>query len=277
MLQRNLSQVCMRGPLLLVVSGLLTLAPRVAAQSESPSAFQPSDPCTPGVSSYVENTVISVTGLPYSATLRVTFDQQMSDGSMVHGVTRTLSARDSSGKTRMETSIGCWLDKDGQSRDRLNVRIADPLAGTFLEWSTGGPVLKVAHLISQPEAFLKLQALPAWSDSESEVQTPGQSTRIVRTELLGRTTIDGVEAQGLRTTTTIPRGAQGNKQPIVSIHEQWMSMDLGIVMEDLIDDPVRGRTEMELENFTLKQPDRALFLPPAGYKIIKAPATLLQK
>jgi hypothetical protein len=34
---------------------------------------------------------------------------------------------------------------------------------------------------------------------------------------------------------------------------------------------------MELENFTLKQPDRALFLPPAGYKIIKAPATLLQK
>jgi len=104
------------------------------------------------------------------------------------------------------------------------------------------------------------------------VQTPGQSTRIVRTELLGRTTIDGVEAQGLRTTITIPRGAQG-KQPIVSIHEQWMSMDLGIVMEDLIDDPVRGRTEMELENFTLKQPDRALFLPPAGYKIIKAAAT----
>jgi hypothetical protein len=52
-----------------------------------------------------------------------------------------------------------------------------------------------------------------------------------------------------------------------------MSMDLGIVMEDLIDDPVRGRTEMELENFTLKQPDRALFLPPAGYKIIKAAAT----
>jgi hypothetical protein len=201
----------------------------------------------------------------------------MSDGSMVHGVTRTLSARDSSGKTRMETSIGCWLDKDGQSRDRLNVRIADPLAGTFLEWSTGGPVLKVAHLISQPEAFLKLQALPAWSDSESEVQTPGQSTRIVRTELLGRTTIDGVEAQGLRTTITIPRGAQGNKQPIVSIHEQWMSMDLGIVMEDLIDDPVRGRTEMELENFTLKQPDRALFLPPVGYKIIKSSATPAQK
>ena len=182
MLQWNLSQVCVRGALLLAVAGLLSLAPRAAAQSESPSAFQPRDPCTPGVSSYVENTVISVTGLPYSATLKVTFDQQMSDGSMIHGVTRTLSARDSSGKTRMETSIGCWLDKDGLSRDRLNVRIADPLAGTFLEWSTGGPVLKVAHLISQPEAFVKLQGLPAWSDSESEVKTPGQPTRIVRTE-----------------------------------------------------------------------------------------------
>jgi hypothetical protein len=277
MLQLNFSQVCMRGTLLLVVSGLLTLAPHAAAQGASPIASQPSDPCTPGVSSYVENTVISVTGLPYSATLKVTFDQQMSDGSMIHGITRTLSARDSSGKTRMETSIGCWLDKDGQSRDRLNVRIADPLAGTFLEWSTGGPVLKVAHLISQPEAFVKLQGLPAWSDSESEVKTPGQPARIVRTELLGTTTIDGVEAQGLRTTTTIPRGAQGNKQPIVSIHEQWMSMDLGIVMQDLVDDPVLGRTEMELENFTPKQPDRALFLPPAGYRIIKSPATPAQK
>jgi hypothetical protein len=273
MLQRKFSQVCMRGTLLLAVASLLSPVPRAAAQNEAASAPQPSDPCTPGVSSYVENTVISVTGLPYSAMLKVTFDQQMSDGSMVHGITRTLSARDSSGKTRMETSIGCWLDKDGQSRDRLNVRIADPLAGTFLEWSTGGPVLKVAHLISQPEAFLKLQALPVWRDSESEVQTPGQPTRIVRTELLGTTTIDGVEAQGLRTTTTIPRGAQGNKQPIVSIHEQWMSMDLGIVMQDLVDDPVRGRTEMELEDFTPKEPDRALFLPPAGYKIIKSPAT----
>jgi hypothetical protein len=34
---------------------------------------------------------------------------------------------------------------------------------------------------------------------------------------------------------------------------------------------------MEMENFTPKEPDRALFLPPAGYKIIKSPATLLQK
>jgi len=74
MLQRNLSQVCMCGALLLAVAGLLALAPHAAAQSAGTSAPGPSDPCTPGVSSYVENTVISVTGLPYTATLKVTFD-----------------------------------------------------------------------------------------------------------------------------------------------------------------------------------------------------------
>jgi hypothetical protein len=225
-------------------------------------------PCTPGIISYVENTVIGATGLPYTATLKVTFDRRLGEGRLFRGVTWTLNARDSNGRARTESATGCWRDKDGHPMIRLNVRVADPAAGTVLDWNTGGAVLKMARLRYQPETPSRSEGFPEWRFTEKSLKVPGEPDRIVRTELLGTKNIDGIEVHGLKTITTIPRDEKSGGAQVVEVREQWISIDLGVVMTDVVDDPVRGRTEMVLENFSLKEPAPALFLPPDGYIIV---------
>ena len=44
-----------------------------------------------------------------------------------------------------------------------------------------------------------------------------------RTESLGKQNIEGVEAEGTRTTVTIPAGKIGNELPIDIVSERWYS------------------------------------------------------
>lgn len=261
--------ISIRYGMLLGVVGLLVVHSSAEAQSADVNAPDTNEPCTPGVGSSVENTVIGVSDVPYIATLKVTFDQRQSDRRAIHGVTRTLSARNSSGKARMETSTGCWRDKDGRLHDRLNVRIADPAAGTLLDWNTDGAVLKVARLLYQPEFFPRSLGFPEWKNAETALNPPGQPARTVRTELLGTKMLNDIQVYGKRTTITVPSDEKNGAAVVVERREQWVSLELGVVMSELVDDPLRGRTEMEMESFSLKEPDPALFIPPNGYTIVQ--------
>ncbi len=228
-------------------------------------------PCTPGVRSYVGNGVILQSGSPYSATLKVTFTKKLADGNVIQGVTRTFEARDSLGRARMETSLGCGRDKSGQPYDRVLVRISDPNAGTHLDWSIGGPVQKVARLLRQPEAFPKSvrEAQPIETYQRTQ-RIAGQPTKIIRSESIGSKFIEGIPVEGQRITVTVPIGEEGNAAPIVEVHERWISRGLGLLMEDVVDDPERGRTEMVFENFSVFEPDRSLFEPPSGYTVVES-------
>ncbi len=271
MLERNLLRVGMRCVTLLAVVGLFSLAPYAVAQKAAvPTAPDDSAVCTPGVRSWVGYGGINVSGEPYSATLKVTYDQKLSDGKVLHSVTRTLSARSSASKVRMETPIGCELDNNGHAYNKLIVRIADPVAGTFLDWNTGGAVLKVAKLLYQPELMGGSAGISEWKDSEVTTTTPGKSIVTRRIETLGTKKIDGVEALGQRLTSTkIDFSGQGNATPIVTVHERWISIEHGLLMADIVDEPDRGRTEMVMENLSLKEPDPSLFVPPDGYTTVQ--------
>ena len=61
---------------------------------------------------------------------------------------------------------------------------------------------------------------------------------------------------------------QGGAGPTIAVHDKWISIEHGLILEDLLDSPERGRSEMVLENLSLKEPDRALFVPPEGYAIV---------
>jgi hypothetical protein len=225
-------------------------------------------PCTPGVKSYIGNGVILQSGLPYSATLTATFTKKLADGNVIQGVTRTFEARDSSGRARMETSLGCGRDKDGKPYDRLLVNIADPNSETRVDWSIGGPVPKVAHLLHEPGAFPKSVRVAVEIQNSQHIQkVAGQPTKIIRSEALGSKFIEGISVEGQRITVTVPVGEEGNSAPIVEVHERWTSRELGLLMEDVVDDPARGRTEMVFENFSRLEPDRNVFAPPDGYTI----------
>jgi hypothetical protein len=80
---------------------------------------------------------------------------------------------------------------------------------------------------------------------------------------LGQRTIEGVMAQGSRTTTTIPAGAIGNDQPIRIVSEEWFSPELRVLLLTKHSDPRSGDTTYTLSNIVRTEPGRALFEIPA--------------
>jgi hypothetical protein len=257
----------MRAVTLLTVVGLFSLAPYAVAQKAAvTTAPDDNAACTPGARSPLKYSDAIVSDAPFSATRKVTFDQTISGGKVIHSVTRTLAARSSDGKVRIETWVGCEVDDHGRAFNKLDVRIADPIAATFLEWYTGGVVLKVARLLNQAPmggyAGISLSPL-----GESSSTLPGRSVTTTRVESLGTKMIAGIAAQGQRFTMTTV-AMQGGAGPTIAVHDKWISIEHGLILEDLLDSPERGRSEMVLENLSLKEPDRALFVPPEGYAIV---------
>ena len=57
------------------------------------------------------------------------------------------------------------------------------------------------------------------------------------TESLGQQVMEGVTAEGTRTTTVIPAGGVGNAQPITVLAEQWFSSDLQVLVMTRHSDP----------------------------------------
>jgi hypothetical protein len=92
-----------------------------------------------------------------------------------------------------------------------------------------------------------------------------------RTESLGKRTIEGVEAQGTRSVTTIPAGAIGNERPIDIISESWYAPSLQLVVLSQNSDPRFGQTTYRLENLSLIDPLPSLFEVPRDYTVVAAP------
>jgi hypothetical protein len=87
-------------------------------------------------------------------------------------------------------------------------------------------------------------------------------------EKLGSQLIEGVQAEGTRTTLTIPAGEFDNEQAMEITHEQWYSPELQMVVLMRHNDPRFGETTFRLTNVSRGEPDRALFEPPQGYRVV---------
>lgn len=92
----------------------------------------------------------------------------------------------------------------------------------------------------------------------------------VKTEDLGKQTIEGVLCEGKRTTSKIPAGAIGNEQPIVTTSERWYSSELQTTVMSKRTDPRMGETTYRLTSISRVEPPSTLFQPPPDYKVIDA-------
>ena len=86
-------------------------------------------------------------------------------------------------------------------------------------------------------------------------------------EQLGKQTIEGVEAEGTRTTVTIPAGEIGNERPIEIVSERWYSPELQLVVMTRHSDPRFGETTYKLTNINRAEPAKSLFEVPSDYTI----------
>jgi hypothetical protein len=88
-----------------------------------------------------------------------------------------------------------------------------------------------------------------------------------RSEDLGKQTVEGVIADGTRTTSTIDAGAIGNDRPIQIVTERWYSSELQTVLMTKTSDPRFGESAFSLTNVHRGEPGAYLFQVPAGYTI----------
>ena len=87
-------------------------------------------------------------------------------------------------------------------------------------------------------------------------------------ESLGTRQIEGVAAEGTRTTVTIPAGQIGNLNPINMVTERWFSKDLQMAVLITRRDPRSGETVYRLTNIVRAEPPPDLFSVPSDYRVV---------
>lgn len=131
-----------------------------------------------------------------------------------------------------------------------------------------------AAVVRASEAPSVLAAPEAGAVTTITVQGAADATKSsARTEQLGTQSLEGVEAEGTRTVTTIEAGAIGNERPIEIVYERWYSKDLQLVVMSKHSDPRFGEQTYRLTNISRTEPDPSLFTVPQGYQILDREGT----
>ena len=84
---------------------------------------------------------------------------------------------------------------------------------------------------------------------------------------LGTQTVNGIAAQGVRTTSIIPAGTFGNDRDLKTVTERWVSEDLHVLVKSVYTDSRTGSTVYDLINISQTSPDPSLFQVPNGYTV----------
>ncbi len=201
-----------------------------------------------------------VANAPYSADVSNSTIQTLPDGNVIQRSTAGKVARDAAGRIYSQETISGG--PFGQAGPRTIVFISDPVAG-------------YSYVLNATTKEAMRRALRQHGDSAQRAErsaTQSATTPDVSTIDLGTQAVNGVNAQGKRTSRTIAAGAVGNTQPISSTTETWYSPDLQIVVSSKRSDPRFGQSTYSLTNIQRQAPDPTLFQVPAGYTVKDAPA-----
>lgn len=193
-----------------------------------------------------------VKGAPYSATATTENVQMLADGTRITNSNTAKLFRDNEGRTRIELT--------------LNV------AGPFVVTGEAPRMIFINDVVAGTRYVLEAQrrlARKQSSSGETHFEPPKPAAEQLKTESLGKQVIEGIEAEGRRTSFTIPAGQIGNDRPIEVVSERWESVELNLVVLSKHKDPRLGETTYRLTNITRTEPDRSLFELPADYKIVE--------
>ncbi len=256
-----------------------------------------------------------IKGAPYSATEITESLQVLADGTRISHQNQVTVYRDSEGRVRRDTPerITIFDPVAGESytlnpkamtavKSAMGSVVADGRGrgaaggGTFTSTysytgiSTAPPVtvsvrtgadeadqtkaalekMKVEAQMRDGIVALKTQLDQAQADFVTNKSRPAM-------EDLGQRVMEGVTAEGTRTTETIEAGSIGNDRPIQVVNERWMSADLKTPVMTKHTDPRTGEETFRLTNVQRGEPGYDLFMLPPGYQIVTAGGAMVKK
>jgi hypothetical protein len=214
--------------------------------------------------------------------------QTLADGNRIRRVSSAQVYRDSEGRTRREpslASIGLAPDLPAPQLVFLNDPVTgfnyvlDPKARTAQKSKAVPLTPHLAQIKSElhaahpgENATFQLHTSDGGTTTHTFSQTMTYRTEHTtssapKTEVLGRQTVEGVAADGTRTTITLAAGAIGNERPIDIVTERWYSPELQAVVMSKHSDPRMGENVYRLTNISRSEPARSLFEVPADYQV----------
>jgi hypothetical protein len=210
-----------------------------------------------------------VTGAPYTAEALTDLTQVLADGNRIQQRTTASIARDSKGRIRREQKAIALGGRIIESSMPL-ITISDPETGTHITLDAGRRVVRRMRMPTPAAALNAAASDPAAAaGSRMRAGRPGmsQSAEGIRTDPLGERQIEGVRAEGTRTTMTIEANAIGNQAPITVVSERWYSPELQVIVLTRRSDPRFGETLYQLTNIVRTEPPEELFTVPEDYRI----------
>jgi hypothetical protein len=208
------------------------------------------EPPFPLFEPFTNNKVVK--GAPYSATAITESVQTLGDGAKITHTSSDNVYRDSEGRTRREQKLERVGPFFVEGEPRQIVFINDVVSGAriFLD-----PTRRTARKSQRPDG----------PPPRVAPTPPDAGARSV--ESLGKQMIEGVEAEGTRTTITILAGKIGNDRPLEIVSERWESPALQVVVLSKFKDPFAGETTYRLVNINSGEPSPSLFEIPSDYTI----------
>jgi hypothetical protein len=213
-----------------------------------------------------EDTVVK--GQPYSATTITEMNQTLADGNRIVRRTEGKVYRDAAGRTRTENTLtGIGPVPFGPTAEGKSfVSIQDPVAHITYVLD---PQNKVAR--QMPEfAGRHFRGVKGEVGLEAGIDPTLDAPKPVK-ESLGTRMIEGVQAEGTRTTITIPAGQIGNEAPIEIVSERWYEPTLKVLVLSRFSDPRVGERTFTLTNIQRSEPAADLFQVPTDYQIESSP------
>jgi hypothetical protein len=233
----------------------------------------------------------TVKGAPYTADAVTETTQVLSDGNRITRKSTATIYRDNEGRTRREetmSAIGPWSAAgepmqhifihdpvantsyilDPQSHTAQKLMIMREMFGVKSATKQAGVTIRRGSVSGEaaPEMKAGLAMEGTFGVAAAKFSSPG-----AKTQSLGKQTMEGVVAEGTRSTVTVAAGAIGNERPIDSVSERWYSPELQTVVMTKRSDPRFGETVYRLINIRRGEQPPNLFEVPADYTLREEP------
>ena len=209
----------------------------------------------------------TVKGAPFSATATSETTETLQDGSVIHRTSQVSMYRDSQGRSRHEATFTGFGPLSASGAPKKMVMISDPVAGVHIMLDDEQKVAHKSALHVHAAGSANEKSDPAFEGRMQERMQKEEAAGLLKKESLGTQTINGVVAEGTRTTRIIPAGQIGNEKALQVVSERWYSADLQIVLKSTRTDPRTGTTTYTVTTIQRTEPAATLFAVPAGYSV----------
>ena len=252
---------------LALVHLVLAAVTSFACPGEQGAKIESLPPNTPAIPTTIKNA-------PFTAQVVTVYDHVFANGNHIHRETRGRIFRDAQGRVRTETEVPLLngIDVD-------HIAIQDPILHEVIRLDPRTKTASIYHVgdvsmpidapihtsASKPDNVLVVTPRPGGLTGASTVMPLRPSPAFPAiTASLGTKMMEGLLVVGTRTTRTF---FMGQPEPIVSVSDSWISLDLQMVIFSSSDDGQAGFSTVRVTHVVRRALNEKLFQLPPDYTV----------